>query len=66
MYNDNKIWIEYAYPHFEFIFIQKAAIDSRGGQPLLTLLPDIYGWPVASENWDQTYGKAMSFIFLNY
>ncbi|GAB1290765.1 Neprilysin [Apodemus speciosus] len=38
--------------------INESAIDSRGGQPLLTLLPDIYGWPVASENWNQTYGTS--------
>uniref|UniRef100_A0A452RH01 Neprilysin n=1 Tax=Ursus americanus TaxID=9643 RepID=A0A452RH01_URSAM len=34
----------------------KSAIDSRDGKPLLSLLPDIYDWPVATENWEQTYG----------
>ncbi|XP_057612964.1 neprilysin [Chionomys nivalis] len=38
--------------------MNESAIDNRGGQPLLKLLPDIYGWPVASENWDQTYGTS--------
>ncbi|XP_055452721.1 neprilysin isoform X2 [Psammomys obesus] len=38
--------------------INESAIDSRGGQPLLSLLPDIYEWPVASENWDQAYGTS--------
>lgn len=45
-----------------FSLFRKAAIDSRGGQPLLRLLPDIYGWPVASENWEETYGKTI-FLF---
>lgn len=50
--------------HLMFIFIFfKAIIDSRGGQPLLQLLPDIYGWPVATLNWEQTYGKGI-FILL--
>lgn len=38
--------------------INESIIDSRRGQPLLKLLPDIYGWPVASENWEQTYGTS--------
>ncbi|KFO27911.1 Neprilysin [Fukomys damarensis] len=37
--------------------INESVIDSRRGQPLLKLLPDVYGWPVATENWEQTYGK---------
>uniref|UniRef100_A0A452RGZ7 Neprilysin n=1 Tax=Ursus americanus TaxID=9643 RepID=A0A452RGZ7_URSAM len=36
--------------------INETAIDSRDGKPLLSLLPDIYDWPVATENWEQTYG----------
>uniref|UniRef100_A0ABI7WQU0 Neprilysin n=1 Tax=Felis catus TaxID=9685 RepID=A0ABI7WQU0_FELCA len=38
--------------------INESAIDSRGGKPLLSLLPDIYDWPVATENWEQTYGPS--------
>nr|AEE80505.1 neprilysin-410 short isoform [Canis lupus familiaris] len=38
--------------------INESAIDSRGGQPLLSLLPDIYDWPVATDNWEQTYGTS--------
>ncbi|KAI2532081.1 membrane metalloendopeptidase [Homo sapiens] len=38
--------------------INESAIDSRGGEPLLKLLPDIYGWPVATENWEQKYGAS--------
>ncbi|KAB0393662.1 hypothetical protein E2I00_019394 [Balaenoptera physalus] len=37
--------------------INESAIDSRGGDPLLRLLPDIYDWPVVTENWNQTYGS---------
>lgn len=47
-----------------FSLFPKAAIDSRGGKPLLSLLPDIYDWPVATENWEQTYGKAVFLLFL--
>lgn len=46
-----------------FSLFSKAAIDSRGGKPLLSLLPDIYDWPVATENWEQTYGKAIFLLF---
>ncbi|TEA41430.1 hypothetical protein DBR06_SOUSAS37910006 [Sousa chinensis] len=38
--------------------INESAIDSRGGVPLLRLLPDIYDWPVVTENWNQTYGSS--------
>lgn len=40
--------------------VNETAIDSRGGQPLLKLLPDVYGWPVATQNWEQTYGTSWS------
>lgn len=45
-----------------FSLFPKAAIDSRDGKPLLSLLPDIYDWPVATENWEQTYGKKICFF----
>ncbi|XP_027398940.1 neprilysin isoform X3 [Bos indicus x Bos taurus] len=38
--------------------INETAIESRGGEPLLRLLPDIYDWPVALENWEQKYGSS--------
>ncbi|XP_069418190.1 neprilysin isoform X1 [Ovis canadensis] len=38
--------------------INESAIESRGGEPLLRLLPDIYDWPVALENWEQKYGSS--------
>ncbi|XP_025145292.3 neprilysin isoform X1 [Bubalus bubalis] len=38
--------------------INETAIESRGGKPLLRLLPDIYDWPVALENWEQKYGSS--------
>lgn len=42
-----------------FSLFSKAVIESRGGTPLLKLLQDIYEWPVVTENWEQTYGKAV-------
>ncbi|XP_030879641.1 neprilysin [Leptonychotes weddellii] len=38
--------------------INESAIDSRGGKPLLSLLPNISDWPVATENWERTYGTS--------
>ncbi|KAF5914618.1 hypothetical protein HPG69_008004 [Diceros bicornis minor] len=38
--------------------VNESVIDSRGGEPLLTLLPGIYNWPVATENWEQVYGTS--------
>ncbi|XP_008519227.1 neprilysin isoform X2 [Equus przewalskii] len=38
--------------------VNESVIDSRGGEPLLRLLPDIYDWPVATENWEQVYGTS--------
>ncbi|XP_053165576.1 neprilysin [Hemicordylus capensis] len=36
--------------------INETAIDSREGKPLIDILPSISEWPVASDNWDHTYG----------
>ncbi|NXO97350.1 NEP protein, partial [Certhia brachydactyla] len=36
--------------------INETAIDSRGGRPLISLLPDVSDWPVATTNWDTSYG----------
>ncbi|NWW47078.1 NEP protein, partial [Pedionomus torquatus] len=36
--------------------INETTIDSRGGKPLITLLPDVADWPVATTNWDSSYG----------
>nr|KAF6379407.1 membrane metalloendopeptidase [Myotis myotis] len=38
--------------------INESIIDSRGGGPLLKVLPDIYEWPVATEDWEQVYGTS--------
>lgn len=38
--------------------VNESVVDSRGGDPLLKLLPDIYDWPVAAENWEQSYGSS--------
>ncbi|NXD82979.1 NEP protein, partial [Halcyon senegalensis] len=38
--------------------INETTIDSRGGQPLIRLLPDVSDWPVATTNWDSSYGAA--------
>ncbi|KAM9230967.1 Neprilysin [Leptosomus discolor] len=38
--------------------INETTIDSRGGRPLISLLPNISDWPVATTNWDSSYGAA--------
>ncbi|KFO06866.1 Neprilysin [Balearica regulorum gibbericeps] len=38
--------------------INETTIDSRGGKPLISLLPNISDWPVATANWDSSYGAA--------
>ncbi|XP_061227542.1 neprilysin [Neopsephotus bourkii] len=38
--------------------INETTIDSRGGTPLISLLPDISDWPVATTNWESSYGTA--------
>ncbi|PKU38296.1 neprilysin [Limosa lapponica baueri] len=38
--------------------INETTIDSRGGKPLIRLLPDVFDWPVATTNWDSSYGTA--------
>ncbi|NWH72918.1 NEP protein, partial [Piaya cayana] len=38
--------------------INETTIDSRGGKPLISLLPSISDWPVATSNWEGTYGAA--------
>ncbi|XP_028924810.1 neprilysin [Ornithorhynchus anatinus] len=36
--------------------INETAIDVREGKPLILLLPDLFGWPVAVDDWDTTFG----------
>ncbi|KAM9542731.1 neprilysin isoform 1-T2 [Guaruba guarouba] len=38
--------------------INETIIDSRGGTPLISLLPDVSDWPVATTNWESSYGTA--------
>ncbi|XP_065496463.1 neprilysin isoform X1 [Caloenas nicobarica] len=38
--------------------VNETTIDSRGGKPLISLLPDISDWPVATTNWESSYGAA--------
>ncbi|KFV14722.1 Neprilysin [Tauraco erythrolophus] len=38
--------------------INETAIDGRGGRPLISLLPNVSDWPVATTNWDSSYGTA--------
>ncbi|XP_049659250.1 neprilysin isoform X1 [Accipiter gentilis] len=38
--------------------INETIIDSRGGRPLISLLPKVSDWPVATTNWDSSYGTA--------
>lgn len=37
------------------IFIQ-GLIELRGGAPLLDMLPDVFEWPIAVDNWETNYG----------
>lgn len=36
--------------------INESLIEERGGNPLLKMLPDISEWPIATDNWDATFG----------
>ncbi|KAF1568707.1 UNVERIFIED_CONTAM: Neprilysin, partial [Eudyptes pachyrhynchus] len=38
--------------------LNETTIDSRGGRPLISLLPSVSDWPVATTNWDSSYGTA--------
>ncbi|NXV77964.1 NEP protein, partial [Atlantisia rogersi] len=38
--------------------INETTIDSRGGEPLISLLPNVSDWPVATTNWESSYGTA--------
>ncbi|NWX09778.1 NEP protein, partial [Caloenas nicobarica] len=38
--------------------VNETTIDSRGGKPLISLLPDVSDWPVATTNWESSYGAA--------
>ncbi|NXI62819.1 NEP protein, partial [Anseranas semipalmata] len=38
--------------------INETTIDSRGGMPLISLLPNVSDWPVATNNWESSYGTA--------
>uniref|UniRef100_A0A672YXN5 Neprilysin n=1 Tax=Sphaeramia orbicularis TaxID=375764 RepID=A0A672YXN5_9TELE len=34
----------------------ESLIELRGGAPLLEMLPDVFEWPIAFDNWDTKYG----------
>ncbi|XP_052008982.1 neprilysin-like [Xyrauchen texanus] len=34
----------------------ESLIEQRGGTPLLKMLPDVFEWPIATDDWDTTYG----------
>ncbi|XP_053246298.1 neprilysin isoform X1 [Podarcis raffonei] len=38
--------------------VNETAIDSRGGKPLIDILPTFSDWPVASDSWDVDYGAS--------
>ncbi|KAL8187904.1 UNVERIFIED_CONTAM: hypothetical protein K2H54_057750, partial [Gekko kuhli] len=38
--------------------VNETAIDLRGGKPLINILDTINDWPVATDNWNQTYGSS--------
>ncbi|XP_003968387.2 neprilysin isoform X1 [Takifugu rubripes] len=37
--------------------INDREIEKRGGTPLIEMLPDVYDWPIAVDNWEAKYGK---------
>ncbi|XP_032446493.1 neprilysin-like [Xiphophorus hellerii] len=37
--------------------VNNSLIERKGGAPLLDMLPDIFEWPMAVDNWDNVYGK---------
>uniref|UniRef100_A0A3B3U5A3 Neprilysin n=1 Tax=Poecilia latipinna TaxID=48699 RepID=A0A3B3U5A3_9TELE len=37
--------------------LSASLIELRGGAPLLDMLPDIFEWPMAVDNWEDDYGK---------
>uniref|UniRef100_A0A4W3HNE5 Neprilysin n=1 Tax=Callorhinchus milii TaxID=7868 RepID=A0A4W3HNE5_CALMI len=39
----------------------QTAIESKGGEPLLALLEDVFDWPVASDDWDTKHGGNWTF-----
>ncbi|KAJ8410718.1 hypothetical protein AAFF_G00186750 [Aldrovandia affinis] len=36
----------------------ESTIEKRGGTPLLEMLPDVFEWPVAVDNWETDYGQS--------
>ncbi|XP_065267005.1 neprilysin [Emys orbicularis] len=38
--------------------INETTIDSKGGKPLINILPRVSEWPVATDNWDSAYGAS--------
>ncbi|XP_076138077.1 neprilysin-like isoform X1 [Alosa pseudoharengus] len=34
----------------------ESLIEQRGGSPLLSVLPDVLEWPIATDHWDTKYG----------
>lgn len=34
-------------------------IELRGGAPLLEMLPDVFEWPIAVDNWEAAYGRGL-------
>ncbi|XP_054901742.1 neprilysin-like isoform X2 [Poeciliopsis prolifica] len=37
--------------------INEKLIEQKGGRPLFDMLPDIFDWPIAVDNWETVYGK---------
>ncbi|XP_078266641.1 neprilysin-like [Rhinoraja longicauda] len=38
----------------------QTAIENKGGKPLIAMLKDLSEWPVATDDWETTYGKTWS------
>ncbi|XP_027017774.1 neprilysin isoform X2 [Tachysurus fulvidraco] len=36
--------------------INESLIEQRAGTPLISMLPDVFDWPIATDGWDTTFG----------
>lgn len=37
--------------------VNESLIEQRGGKPLLSVLPDVLDWPIATDDWETKYGE---------
>lgn len=47
------------------LFLPRGVIEKRDSQPLLRILEEVGGWPVAMDAWNDTVGKARAWAALH-